>query len=874
MLYAELAVNAALTTTLTYHVPPELEGRIQPGHLVTAPLRDGRAYAVVVALRADSPVAETRPLGEPVDPEPVVSPAQLELARWLSARTLAPLMDCLRLMLPPGLARRADVLVELVDPPPPHKPRARPPSKTQQAVLDALAARGALRGRQIARLTGTLDWRNVVGQLVARGLVRKHSLLPPPAVRPKQARVVHLTATSAQIAGALEELDLLPRGPLYRAILDLLLGEDEGLEASWVYAQTGCTLAHLRRLEEMGLVSFEEEEVWRDPLGGQVFVPSEPLALTNDQARADERIRAAIRDAAPPVRPALPERGLEPGTVFLLHGVTGSGKTEIYLQAVAEALQHERSALVLVPEIALTPQTVRRFAARFPGRVAVVHSLLGLGERYDTWRRIRSGDLRVIVGTRSALFAPLRDLGVIVLDEEHDASYKQSPEESGAPFMFPPYHGRDVALALGRLSGAPVVLGSATPDLGTYYHAQRGTYTLLALPRRILGHQQRLAELARQTGVRLTRYRPLDSGPVQARYAELPPVEIVDLRSELKAGNRSIFSRALQAALQEALAHGEQAILFLNRRGQATFVMCRDCGHVIHCKHCDTPMTYHRAASAQPPVGTPARHQPRLVCHTCNAHQSLPAACPECRGKQIRYFGLGTEQVEEAVRAMFPDARTLRWDRDTARTPEAHAAILQRFMAGQADVLVGTQMIAKGLDLPLVTVVGVISADTALFLPDYRAGERTFQLLTQVAGRAGRGLLGGKVVLQTYNPEHYAIQAAAQHDYETFYQQELAYRREHQYPPFRRIARLLWLDGDARRAEESARALARQIERAIRRHALGLTDLLGPAPCFFARIADRFRWQILVRSPDPLNVLSKIEVPEGWLVDVDPASIL
>jgi primosomal protein N' (replication factor Y) len=864
MSYVQLALNAPLTATLTYHVPAELEGRLQPGHLVTAPLRDGRAYAVVLALQPDSPVPETRPVGEPVDPEPVLSPVQLELARWLSARTLAPLIDCLRLMLPPGLARRADVLVTLVDPPPvPSGRRGRPATTAQRAVLAALRERGPLRGRQLARVTGEVDWRNVVAQLSARGLVQRQALLPPPAVGPKRVRSVQLSASPAEVAAAWEDgLARRRRGPLYRAILDLLLAESGPVEASWVYAQTGCTLEHLRALEALGLVSFAEEEVWRDPLAGQVFVPSEPLPLTQDQARADALIREAIRNAAGPGE-RLPSE-LPP--VFLVHGVTGSGKTEVYLQAVAEALRLGRSALVLVPEIALTPQTVRRFAARFPGQVAVVHSLLGLGERYDTWRRIRAGELRVIVGTRSALFAPVQRVGVIILDEEHDASYKQSPEES-APFRLPAYHGREVAIRLGRLTGAPVVLGSATPELASYYHARRGTYRLLELPRRILGHQQRLADLARQAGLHAIRYQELQAGPPDARTIELPPVTVVDMRAELKAGNRSIFSIPLQEALKAALERGEQAILFLNRRGKATFILCRDCGLVLRCKHCDIPLTYHRATA----WGGVA---PRLVCHTCNAHADIPERCPGCGGRRLRYFGLGTEQVESAVRELFPGARTLRWDRDTASKPEAHARLLQGFMSGQADILVGTQMIAKGLDLPLVTVVGVVSADTALFLPDYRAGERTFQLLTQVAGRGGRGLLGGQVVLQTYNPDHYAIRAAADYDFESFYRQELAYRRAHFYPPFRRFARLLVQNEDPRKAEAAAAELAGQLRHAIRVHALGLSDLLGPAPCFFTRVAGRYRWQILVRSPDPLNLLRHVELPDGWIVDVDPASVL
>jgi primosomal protein N' (replication factor Y) len=534
-----------------------------------------------------------------------------------------------------------------------------------------------------------------------------------------------------------------------------------------------------------------------------------------------------------------------------LHGVTGSGKTEIYMRAVDLTLQRGGQAIVLVPEIALTPQTVRRFAARFPGRVAVMHSGLNAGERYDVWRRARSGAVDIVIGARSAIFAPLSRLGLIVIDEEHDASYKQGNR--------PHYHAREAALHSARMHNAHVIMGSATPSLESYVRAERGEFRLLALPRRVLGHMQRVRDQEQRYGVAAR----FEAAGGETYYRDLPPVEIVDLRAELKAGNTHIFSRRLQGALQETLAKGEQAILFLNRRGAATFVSCRDCGHVLKCPRCETPLTYHESAGG------------KLICHTCNHRERQPDLCPNCGGARIRHFGAGTQKVEDEVRAMFPDARVLRWDRDTTRgRSDQHEEILRRFVDGQADVLVGTQMVTKGLDLPLVTLVGVVSADTALNLPDFRSSERTFQLLAQVAGRAGRGLQGGRAIVQTYRPDHYAIVSAADHDYAAFAEKELAFRREHNYPPLTRLARLIVRDADATRARDEAHRVGDELEALLARSGIGREGLIGPAPCFFARIAGQWRWHIVVRADDPVALLKGFELTPNWRVDVEPVSLL
>ena len=539
----------------------------------------------------------------------------------------------------------------------------------------------------------------------------------------------------------------------------------------------------------------------------------------------------------------------------MLHGVTGSGKTEIYMRAIEKALSLGQQAIVLVPEIALTPQTVRRFAARFPGRVALLHSRLSDGERYDTWRRARQGLFDIIIGPRSALFTPFRDVGVIVVDEEHDASYRQTP-----PVPPPYYHARDTAVAAGRILGATVILGSATPDVVSYHLARSGRYQLLELPRRIMGHRKRLEGLSSRLQIG-NQYRAQPGGPEDALEIPLPPVQIVDLRQELRAGNRSIFSRALAQAIDDTLERTEQAILFLNRRGTATFVICRDCGHVLKCPRCDRPLTYHR---------------PRMMlsCHHCGRQEPPHHLCPQCGSKRIKYFGLGTEEVEARVQQRWPQARITRWDRDTTAGKDSHEKLLSSFINRESDILVGTQMIAKGLDLPFVTLVGVISADVSLGLPDYRTGERAFQVLAQVAGRAGRGLLGGRVIIQTYQPQHYAIQAAAEHDYATFYIDEIRFRTKHNLPPFRRMAKLVLADPVADRGQREAQKLARALKVHIREKALGATEIIGPVPPFFSRVDGRYRWQIIIRSPDPTRLLDGFTIPKNWTLEIDPVSTL
>lgn len=812
--FVQVAVNiASISEVFDYHVPPELTGQVAPGCLVVVPFGVQMVQGVVLRSLEQPSVPQTRPVLELVDPLPVLNSRQLALARWMAEETLSPLAVCLDVMIPPGLSQHADLLVQKIAEP------SGPPGSLEGRLLELLSGRGTLRGRQIEAAFPHQNWRAALRALQKNGCVQVRSILPPPRVQPKMIRTV-------QAAGALSEADLAPERLSLRKdvaarrhrILEVLLKEPLPIAPAWLYARSGGSMADLERLAEMGRVVFNETEIWRDPLREIPAAPSDPLPLTPSQTAAFEVIAAEIRAAA----------AGKPGRPCLLQGVTGSGKTEIYLQAAALALGLGRQAVILVPEIALTPQTVRRFLSRFGSQVGLIHSRLSPGERYDTWRRIRTGLLPVVVGARSALFAPLANPGLIIIDECHEESYYQDD-------MPPVYHAVETALAYARQNGAAVVLGSATPDLTQAYRARQGVFHDLRLPQRIQSHTP-------------------GNGP------GLPPVQVVDMRTELKSGNRSFFSLSLQNALKRVLQANEQAILFLNRRGTATYVFCRDCGQALLCPRCEKPLTFHNPQSA-------------LICHTCNYRRQMPKTCPNCRSTQIRQFGTGTEKVEAEVQTLFPEARTLRWDAETTRQKGAHEMILSHFAAHRADILIGTQMLAKGLDLPLVTLVGVVLAEVSLNLPDYRAPERTFQVLAQVAGRAGRAERGGQVILQTFQPQHYAIQAAAGHDFEAFYTRELAYRQEMNYPPFCRLLRLEFQHDDwdtaQRAAEHLADLLQQRIETADRR----ATELIGPAPCFFSRVNGVYRWQVVVRSPDPITLLRGLDL-KTWRIGIDPLSLL
>ncbi len=631
--------------------------------------------------------------------------------------------------------------------------------------------------------------------------------LPPPAEFPK------LTQRQETIWRIIEEWRELPLQELLR------LGETTG--------------ETVRKLEDKGLVRIAPKVDERDPYAKEQIVATQPLPLNARQSEALAKIIAATDRPAQNDGPG----GGVPAPAFLLHGVTSSGKTEVYLQAIAHVLEQGRGAIVLVPEIALTPQTVERFKARFSSGpqqtlVAVLHSHLSSGERHDEWHKIRQGRAKIVIGARSAIFAPVDPLGLIIVDEEHEHSYKQ--EEA------PRYHARDVAVVRGQREGAVVVLGSATPSLESYHNTKRGKYMLLEMPDR-------------------------------ATEMKLPVVRVVDMRQEQlrRKGPPPIFSEPLKEAITQRLERGEQTMLFLNRRGYSTSLQCEKCGFVAGCPNCSVSLTFHRAAQ-------------RLMCHICGHEERVPTKCPQpqCGNPAIRFSGVGTERVEDTLAKLFPKARVQRMDSDTLKRKDDFRRILTDFRMGKTDILVGTQMIAKGLHFPNVTLVGIIYADMALHIPDFRAGERTFQLLTQVSGRAGRGDIEGEVFVQSFTPFHPAIQYARRHDFLGFYDQEIEFREQLRYPPFARVA-LLTLKG---RNEEKVKFTADHIRRWLDGHLAGWTDLViaGPAPAPLARAESFFRYQLMLRARQMSRLsseLTKLQIgvalPEDitLTVDVDPVSL-
>lgn len=858
-------------STLTYVVPDEYLAALRVGQLVAVPYGERLVEGIVWTTSLDEwvelePGEELRPIHTILDTEPALQPYQMALAQWLADYYVTPLAYVAQMMLPPGLMQRSRAVLRLADVGGGEGLDAAMQSSSLQlrALIGLLLAEGTIDIDRLKELLGPKRAKAVLKEARANELFQQDSLLDAPRAKARFKRVARLVARGDALeewrerTEAVARRNALPapvviipdhvmkpngrgkknpqvvtnpwaipeavsstatmtlsapdreslRAQHQLAAVDLLLYNSDA-QAHWsanaLCKATGMTQANLQQLVKEHILVLEELEIRRDPLAGRNVQATNPLKLTPDQQHAVNCIVGPDYDLRP----------------ILLHGVTGSGKTEVYLQALAAIIAQGKQGIVLVPEIALTTQAVLRVAGRFPERVAIIHSELSTGERYDEWRRIRSGQVDVVIGSRSALFAPLPDLGLIIIDEEHEPAYKQSERR-------PTYHARDAALMLGNILNIPVVLGSATPSVESFYFAEQEHYRLVALPGRI--------------------------------NATLPPVEVVDLRDELHAGNTSIISRRLHEELALVLERKQQAILFLNRRGAASCVLCRDCGYTVMCERCDIAMTYHSTERI-------------LMCHYCGWQSKAVQFCPQCKSSGIRYFGLGTEKIQETIQKLFPEARLLRWDRDTARNRRAHEQLLDRFSNREADILIGTQMIAKGLDLPGVTLVGVVSADIALGLPDYSTTERAFTLLTQVAGRAGRGSEAGQVIIQTFNPQHFSIETASHHDYHTFYGLEIESRNRYQYPPFRRFVKFTYSHENRQRSQNEALLLRDRIQSWIERLNLPETDIVGPAPALMERVRNKYRWQMIVRGPDLHSLLRVIEAPD-WEIDIDPVSSL
>ena len=805
-----------------YGIPDDLRSRLAPGHVVRVPFGRRTVKGVVMRRTATSPVA-TRLILDLVQDQPVLGQRQLELAGWLAVFYGAPLSSCLSLFVPPGLlgrnqdrrpmGPRMDWYLQLAVEEEDFVPRLLATGRATRPV-QLLETLDGLR-----QATGCTEWsRAELREAAGKGRGPALKALADKGLVDVCDGTVCFTLEPAAVVQARLELRGAGR---WLAPLQALSEMGGG---SWKSDLPGefRELETWRRLQEHGLVFLDRRRRPRDPLAGAAYPRTRAVPLTGEQAAA---LRAVLAGA-----------GQASQRAWMLQGVTGSGKTEVYLQVLEACLAQGRQAIVLVPEIALTPQTVSRFAGRFPGRVSVMHSKLTAGQRFDVWNDVLDGKVDILVGARSALFAPMPNLGLIVVDEEHDDSYKQSEESWGGATVF--YDARRVALQMSRSLPVRLLMGSATPSLQTLRRVEQGAVRLLRLPHRI---------------------HPTGRGVVRA---ELPPIELVDMRQELMAGNLSVFSRLLQGQLAAALERREQAILFINRRGTRTFVMCRMCGHVMECTACTNVLTWHSDIE-------------RLQCHTCGREFPNPSLCPACGDGRIRYFGSGTQRIAAALLDRFPGVRVLRWDADSAGQQGGHARIMESFQSHEADVLVGTQMIAKGLDLPRVTVVGAVAADVGVNLPDFRAAERACQLLIQVAGRAGRSERGGRVVIQTYNPDHYAIRAAARHDYDAFCRSELAFRQQVRYPPYRRLARLIVWDRKQEQARRQARTMMNALEDA--RGALPQPDgieLVGPAPPFHPQLQSWWRMQILVLAEDPVRLIERVPVGPAWRVDVDPVSTL
>jgi primosomal protein N' (replication factor Y) len=837
--FCNVALPVPLRTTFTYAVPESLQGTVRPGSRVLVPFRKKAMVGVVVELAESAPQGtKIREITRVLDFVPALTPKLIELAHWIEGYYLAPIGEVFRAMLPPVTEVKSQRQILLTD--------------AGHGAADSLSggelSHGLTEGEAafLAKLKekkGTMPLSppaklgvdaSALQRLQRRGLIEIRETVQ--GIKRRTQRVIAWKGGSAAVDESLTKkaeendnaetpLDSAPREPSAQRkrreerIRELLQTERGPLPLPQLLKLAQVTRAVIDRMLRDGLLESWEEPIdpAEDPFDAGYAPPAHELNA--EQESAMKAIRARFE---------LGEFGVQ-----LLHGVTGSGKTEVYLRAVQETLARGKTALVLVPEIALTLWIGRQcrswFGAHFEG-VAVLHSALGDVERAREWWRVRNGEARVVVGTRSAVFAPLENVGLIIVDEEQENSFKQ--EET------PRYHGRDVAIVRAKMEGALVLLGSATPSMETYHHAREGKYELLTLASRVADRS-------------------------------LASVEIVDLREDFQQTHKtSPISAALHAGIQECLANGTQALVLINRRGYSWSVLCRSCGASVQCVNCSISMTHHKQRN-------------RLECHYCGSIQQIPKVCPKCQSKYVYFFGEGSEHLEERLRKEFPGARIARLDRDTARTKRQYQEMLGAFAGGALDVLVGTQMLAKGHDFQRVTLVGVISADSSLSMPDFRAAERTFQLLTQVAGRAGRGELKGRVLIQTFYPEHYAIQDAVKQDYSAFFERELHFRRMMAYPPFTALANVIVRDASL----EKAIRWSRQLSEYFSPHDDKGMRILGPATAPLARLKKEHRFQFLLKSPKR-SVLTKLlggamayceakEIPEtAVLVDVDPLNLL
>jgi primosomal protein N' (replication factor Y) len=797
---------------MTYRVPEDLlnpddeNTAIALGTRVLVPLGPRWATGVVIDFHETTTIKNVRAIAMCLDPYPALPAALLKTCQWIAEYYVCSLSEVLSAALPAGIHTQSGQRIALGDIPGDHSLDSK-----QQSIHTCIDENGPMTIKQLEKRVGP-KIRSIVHGLCRKGLLKTVQEMNSPRTRAKKERYVELVPEDPEWMVA--ELPAIERrAPKQARCLTLLQGAGGALPTRTL-SEHGIDSSVVRRLVDRKILSIAEREVRRDPYAGETNGPPEDVTLTAQQVDALDQI--------------LPDTDAPRYQTHLIRGVTGSGKTLIYIKAVERALEHGRGAIVLIPEISLTPQTVSRFRAYFGDQVAVLHSALSEGERFDAWRDLREGRKRIVVGARSAIFAPVRDLGVIVVDEEHDSSYKQDNPA-------PRYNARDVAVVRGKMEDIPVILGSATPSLESYLNATAGKFNLIRMDQRV------------------------DARP-------MPRVSVIDMKQE-----SGLFSTELHEKILDRLSKKEGIILLLNRRGYAPYIQCSDCGEALRCSSCNVSLTLH---------GSAARSQ--LLCHYCARTLAMPRSCPACQTGKLKTFGQGTQKVEEVIERQYPGARVIRMDADATSKKGSHARILDTFGRGDADILLGTQMVAKGLDYPHVTLVGVISADTGLNLPDFRAAERTFQLLTQVSGRAGRGDKPGEVVVQTYKPEEEAILFAQDHDFEAFTESEEPVRSQTGFPPFSRLALFLFKGP----AESDVAQKAGQCADILRSTGINGVDVLGPVQAPLSRLQGRYRWQVILRSTSHRDLNQTIRLALDRFggrgtrqsvtvdVDVDPVSML
>lgn len=792
---ADIALPVPLDRTFTYTVPADLGSLVARGKRVLVPFGSKYLTGIIVGFPSRTDVTGLKAIRDVFDATPTFSEEMLTLTKWIGEYYFAPWGEVLRAATPQGLSLESKQMVEAV---PGMVEKALEATKKkapkQHAVLRLLAAEGPIRADRIAARTNTKSVHALLVSMEAQGWIHIEEQVEHPKAKPRKEKFVELTDAGTSAASA-EQSGLREK---QQNVLEALRLASEPLAVKKLLKQAGVSTSMLATLAKNGLVRFIMREVLRASAYDNVE-PAVPVTLNSHQQAALGRITAALMEGK--------------YKTFLLHGVTGSGKTQVYIESIRAILPMGKTAIVLVPEISLTPQTVRRFKAHFGAQVAVMHSQMSVGERFDAWRQARDGQARIVIGPRSAVFAPLRNIGLIVVDEEHEGSYKQYDAT-------PRYHARDVAIVRASQEKAVVVLGSATPSVESYYNATRGKYELLELPERVDAATMPIIDIVDMTRERRERFEALKK-EVKQTGKEFP-----------KRLPVTSISRLLEDQIRRRLERSEGVILLQNRRGFSHVVECFDCGYVERCDNCDVTLTFHATKK-------------HLRCHYCGFVKKPPTVCPSCGSIEIRMHAFGTQQVQEELAGLFPTATLLRMDRDTTTRKGSHDRILGQFGEGRADILLGTQMVAKGLDFPRVTLVGVISADTQMLLPDFRAAEDTFQLLTQVSGRAGRSTLAGEVVIQTLQPEHYSLKHVVAHDFRGFYEEELAFRRQLDYPPFSRIVLLEFTGERETDVQHHARKFAEFLSHHNTQKAF---VVLGPADAAILKIRNRFRKHVVIKD--------------------------